>query len=182
MSRHWLYAIPAALLLAGGAFAAGDGAQKAANDFYKASLSVKSIHIDGIPPAKVRAKLTPYITPALDKALADADKAEDVHAKKTKNQEPPLVEGDLFSSTFEGVTTFHVGACETKGDAAICPVALTYKDSQDKSTSKWTDKLLLVRAGGAWKVDDLAYGGNWDFGNKGRLRDTLKWAVEEAAK
>ena len=179
MSRHWIVAVPALLLLASAASATDDGAQKAANDFYAASMSVKSIHIEGILPAKVRAKMTPYITPALDKLLADADKAEDIHAKKTKNEEPPLVEGDLFSSTFEGVSTYKVGACETKGDAATCPVALTYSDTQDKSTSKWTDKLLLVRSNGAWKVDDIAYGGTWDFGNKGKMTDALKAVIKE---
>ena len=181
MSRHWIAAIPALLLLASVASAADDGGQKAANDFYAASMSVKSIHIEGIPPAKVRAKLAPYITPALDKLLADADKAEGIHAKKTKNEEPPLVEGDLFSSTFEGVSTYKVGACETKGDAATCAVALTYSDPGDKSTSKWTDKLLLVRANGAWKVDDIAYGGTWDFGNKGKMTDTLKAVIKEGS-
>ena len=182
MSKHWIYGIVAALLLSGSTLAADDGAEKAANAFYKASMSVKSIHIDGIPGAKVRAKLTPYITPALDKLLADGDKAEGIHAKKTKNEEPPFVEGDLFSSNFEGVTTYKVGTCETKGDAATCLVALTYKDAREKKPFPWTDKLLLVHANGMWRVDDLAYGGTWDFGNKGKLSDTLKWAVEEAAK
>jgi hypothetical protein len=180
MSKHWIVAIPAMLLLAGAAYAADDSAQKAATDFYKASMSVKSIHIEGIPPAKVRAKLTPYITPTLDKLLADSDKAEDIHTKKTKNEEPPLVEGDLFSSTFEGVTTYKVGACETKADAATCPVDLTYSDAQDKSTSKWTDKLMLVRVNGEWRVDDIAYGGTWDLGNKGKLTEILKAAVKDA--
>jgi hypothetical protein len=181
MNKHRFLTIPAMLLLASGAVSAApdERAQKAATDFYKASLSVKSIHIEGMPPAKVRAKLTPYITPALDKLLADGDKAEDIHAKKTKNEEPPLVEGDLFSSTFEGVTTYKVGACDVKGDAATCPVALTYKDTQDKSTSKWTDKLLLLRANGEWRVDDIAYGATWDFGNKGKMTDTLKAIIKE---
>ena len=180
MSKPWIYGIAAAFLLSSGAFAADDGAQKAANDFYKASMSVKSIHIEGIPPAKVRAALTPYITPALDKALADGDAAEQAHTKKTKNEEPPFVEGDLFSSTFEGVTTYKVGACKTNADAATCPVALTYTDPS--GTSKWSDTLLLARANGEWRVDDIQYGATWEFGNKGKLRDTLKWVVEEAAK
>lgn len=182
MSRHWIYGIAAALLLSGSAFAADDGAEKAVNAFYKASLSMKSIHIDGIPGAKARAKLTPYITPALDKLLADGDEAEDIHTKKTKNQESPLVEGDLFSSNFEGVTAYKIGVCDVKGDAATCPADLTYKDPREKKPFKWTDKLLLVRANGAWRVDDLAYGSTWDFGNKGKLSDTLKWVAEEAAK
>ena len=178
MSRHWIAAIPALLLLASAASAADDGAQKAANDFYAASMSVKSIHIEGIPPAKVRAKLTPHITPALDKLLADADKTEQAHTKKTKNEEPPLVEGDLFSSTFEGVTTYKVGVCKTTADTAACPVALTYTDPS--GASKWSDALLLTRANGEWRVDDIQYGATWEFGNKGKMSDTLKAVVRQA--
>ena len=178
MSKHWVFAIPATLLLASAAGAANDGVQKAANDFYAASMSVKSIHIEGIPPAKVRATLTPHITPALDKLLADADAAEQAHTKKTKNEEPPFVEGDLFSSTFEGVTTYKVGACKTSTDTASCPVALTYSDPS--GTSKWSDTLLLARANGEWRVDDIQYGATWEFGNKGKMSDTLKAVVKEA--
>ena len=31
-----------------------------------------------------------------------------------------------------------------------------------------------------WRVDDIVYGGAWDFGNKGRLSDTLKAVVAES--
>jgi hypothetical protein len=43
--------------------------------------------------------------------------------------------------------------------------------------SNWTDTLLLVRTADGWKIDDIAYGGSWAFGNKGRLSDTLKQAI-----
>ena len=57
-------------------------------------------------------------------------------------------------------------------------MSLTYDDRKDKPLS-WTDTVYLVHSDAGWRVDDIAYGGTWDFGNKGRLTRTLKGAIEE---
>ncbi len=44
----------------------------------------------------------------------------------------------------------------------------------------WTDTLLLVNTPQGWRVDDIAYGGGFQFGNTGRLSDTLKTVTSEA--
>jgi len=59
-----------------------------------------------------------------------------------------------------------------------CAVTLTYDDRKDKPFS-WTDTVYLVRTQAGWRVDDIAYGGTWDFGNKGRLTRTLKNAIAD---
>jgi hypothetical protein len=38
---------------------------------------------------------------------------------------------------------------------------------------EWTDTVRLVREDGAWRIDDVAYGGQWDFANTGTLRESL---------
>src|ERR1700722_8187294 len=83
---------------------------------------------DGIPDAALRAKFEPFISPALDKLLADADAAEQRYVKATKNQAPPLVEGDLFTPNFEGATSLRIGGCATDARGGHCPVTLTYDD------------------------------------------------------
>ena len=49
---------------------------------------------------------------------------------------------------------------------------LTYQDKGQKPVS-WTDTIYLVNTPAGWRVDDIGYGGAWDFGNKGRLSQTL---------
>lgn len=139
---------------------------------------------DGIPDAGTRAKYEPFISPALDKLLADGDAAEDRYAKANKDS-PPLVEGDLFSPNFEGISAFKVGACTTDAKGGHCAVALHYADKHPRPQDKpvdWTDTVWLVKIPAGWRVDDIAYGGNWDFGNHGKLSDTLKSSIADAGK
>lgn len=182
MSRHFVLGIALALGLCGTTLAATASGtpEQAANAFYKAYMKSNK---DGIPDAKGRKKFTHYISAALDKLLADGDHAEDIHDKATKSQEPPLVEGDLFTSNFEGTTSFKVGACKGDDKTSQCPFALIYdvksKNPKD-SPAIWTDTVTLVKESGQWRVDDITYGATWDFGNKGTLRDLLKQVVLDA--
>jgi hypothetical protein len=168
-------------MLAAGAAPAQTGADvqalsKAASEFYGIYMTLHPS--DGIPDARTRARFATVVSPALDRMFDEGAAAEARYAEATKNQSPPLVEGDLFTPNFEGATAFKIGACQT--DAAgggRCAVTLTYDDRKDKPLV-WTDTVYLVRTAAGWRVDDIAYGGNWDFGNKGRLSDTLRSAIE----
>ena len=44
----------------------------------------------------------------------------------------------------------------------------------------WTDTLLLINTAAGWRVDDIAYGAGFQFGNTGKLTDTLKTVLREA--
>lgn len=136
---------------------------------------------DGIPDAALLARYGPYISPGLTDLLTRASVARQRFAQKVKDS-PPLIEGDLFSPNFEGITAFKVGACSADAKGAHCTVALHYTTknptAQDKPVD-WVDTIYLVDAGGSWRVDDIAFGGNWDFGNHGRLSDVLKSAISD---
>jgi hypothetical protein len=136
---------------------------------------------DGIPDAKRRAKLEPFISPALDRLLVDGAAAEAHFASVTKNMSPPLIEGDLFTSNFEGATAWHVGSCEVQAQAAHCPVNFGYRsnDKEDAKLVNWTDTIWLVRTTNGWRVDDIGYGATWAFGNKGRLKHVLQNAIRD---
>ena len=133
---------------------------------------------DGIPDANGRAKLAPFLSPALNKMLADGAAAEARFAAKIKNA-PPLIEGDLFSSMFEGATAWKLGACSTSGTAAHCPVSFTHAQPGRQPVT-WTDTLVLANTAAGWRVDDIAYGAGFQFGNTGKLTDTLKTVLREA--
>jgi hypothetical protein len=147
----------------------------AANAFYGV---YRTFHpSDGVPGASDRAKYEPFISPSLDTLLRQAGEAGARFAAVNKDS-PPLIEGDLFSSLFEGATSVNVGPCTPDGSARTgkCVAELVYADPRSKPAN-WTDTVLLVRTSDGWKVDDIIYGGSWAFGNKGRLSDTLKQAI-----
>ena len=135
----------------------------------------------GIPNAKARAKFEPFISPALDHLLIEAEAAEQRFAKVTKNMSPPLIEGDLFTSNFEGATSWSVGPCETEAAAARCKVAFGDRGGsmEDAKPVNWTDTIYLVRTSAGWRVDDVAYGAFWAFANTGRLTATLRSAIRD---
>jgi len=132
---------------------------------------------DGIPDGAGRARLQPFLSPALNKLLADAAAAQARFSAKIKNA-PPMLEGDLFTSMFEGASQWKLQACAVSGHQARCPVAFSHAGSNGK-TINWTDTLLLVNTQQGWRVDDIAYGGGFQFGNTGRLSDTLKTVTSE---
>ncbi|HUJ02954.1 MAG TPA: hypothetical protein VLW75_04895 [Rhizomicrobium sp.] len=147
------------------------------NDFYSAYMSAPH---DGIPDDAARDRFAPYITPALSQLLAAGDAAEARYAKETHNESPPIIEGDLFTSLFEGATAFKVGACKADDDRGRCAVFLTYDDKSAEPVH-WTDTAILERTQAGWRIDDIAYGGKWKFGNRGKLTETLKFALKIAA-
>jgi len=162
-------------VVAGRALAAGDetGMAAAANGFYAV---YQTFHpSDGVPSAADRARYAPFLSSALDKLLTDAGAAEARFAKANKDS-PPLIEGDLFSSMFEGATSVQVTACSGDGRSGHCAVKLEYAETAGKPTD-WTDTIYLVKTESGWRVDDIAYGASWAFGNKGRLTQTLKQTI-----
>ena len=158
---------------------ADDGAAMAgaANGFYTTYLSLP--RGGGIPDATARARLAPFLSPRLNQMLTLAAAAEARFQARNKNS-PPLIEGDLFSSLFEGVSSYSLGACTGDGKKARCTASLTHTEPKQKPVS-WNDTLLLVNTPSGWKVDDIAYAAGFSFGNSGNLTDTLKFVVSDAA-
>lgn len=133
---------------------------------------------DGIPDSAGRTRLAPFLSPGLNKLIADGAAAEARFAAQVKNS-PPLIEGDLFSSLFEGATGWKLADCSASGATGRCPVIFTHADAGHPAVT-WTDTLLLVNTPQGWRVDDIAYGGGFQFGNTGKLTDTLRTVLSQA--
>lgn len=147
-----------------------------AADFYRAYLRS---HPLGVPNARVRQQLTPFLSTGLLGLIQEADRAETRYAEATRRENPPLIEGNIFTSLFEGATQYKVGMCEEQGDGmAMCEVELTYRVA-DEGETHWSDTVVLVREDRRYRVDDVIYGGSWAFSNMGRLSDILNSAVAE---
>jgi hypothetical protein len=169
------------LLLASSAPAlAADDPAAAANAFYAV---YKDHHAQGgIPDATERLRYSPVLSPRLNKQLAAADLAQGRLTAKVKNAVPPMLEGDIFSSLFEGATSWKVGVCQADTKTARCPVALSYApppspNSKAPKPANWNDTVLLVNTPQGWKVDDVIYDAGFAFGNTGRLSSMLQMVI-----
>lgn len=167
------------LLTAAPALAAGDPAA-AVNAFYDVYTG-QHAQGEGIPDATVRLRLRPVLSPRLNKQLADAASAQARLTAKVKNAVPPVLEGDIFSSLFEGASAWKVGACQTGAKTASCSVALSYAPppaaGAKAKPASWTDTVLLVNTPQGWKVDDVVYDAGFAFGNTGRLSGMLAMVI-----
>lgn len=157
---------------------AGDTPESTVTGFYNAYIKLKT---RGIPQAKDLAEYKPYITPELAALLKSADEAEIKYKADTKGEVPPLVEGDIFTSLFEGADSFKILSCEVKGDKASCPVEFKNTNPGDGKTFTWKDSAVLEKGKSGWLVSDVEYKGDWDFAVKGNMTGMLKGVIKEAA-
>jgi len=175
-----LLAAPGAAAAQAPASSASSDPASAVNAFYTV-YSGQHAQGRGIPDATVRLRLQPVLSPRLNKQLAAAAVAQARLTAKVKNAVPPMLEGDIFSSLFEGATAWKVGACQQKDKAATCSVSLSYVPpptaGQKAKPANWTDTVVLVATPQGWKVDDVAYDAGFAFGNTGRLSGMLNMVI-----
>jgi hypothetical protein len=154
----------------------------AVNAFYSVYDSQRA-QGGGIPDATVRLRFFPVLSPRLNRQLADAAAAQAHLSAKVKNAVPPVLEGDIFSSLFEGATSWKMGVCKTVAKTASCSVELTYvappppPGRQPQKPTNWNDTVLLVNTQQGWKVDDVVYDAGFAFGNTGRLSEMLATVI-----
>jgi hypothetical protein len=160
---------------------AADDPATAANEFYAV---YKGQPAGGIPDATGRLRYSAVLSPRLNKQLTAAAAAQARLTAKVRNAVPPMLEGDIFSSLFEGATAWKIGACQVegnKGDGKIarCPVALTYTPppAPKAKPANWNDTVVVVNTPQGWKVDDVIYDAGFAFGNTGRLSSMLQMVV-----
>lgn len=173
-------ALLALLLSAVPALAAADAAG-AVDDFYAVYKSQQR-NGGGIPDATARARYQAVLSPRLNKQMADAALAQARLTAKVKNAVPPMLEGDIFTSLFEGATGWKLNQCQGDARQARCSVTLTHTPlalpgQKAEKPVTWTDAVIVVATPQGWKVDDIAYDANFAFGNTGRLSGMLQMVV-----
>jgi hypothetical protein len=140
--------------------------------FYRFVIGMKT---DGIPSKGNIQKLSPLISAKFQERLLKALAAEDRHSKEAAEPEPPLVEGSLFFSLFEGADRIGAISREKTDLQTTYLVELEYGDPKNpKQFVKWKDRAILIQENGKWVMDDLELLGNWEFGFKGKLSDLLE--------
>jgi hypothetical protein len=147
--------------------------KEAAEVFY---TELRRLGLHSLPTVEGWAPLAPRATEELSSAITRAQKEQAEFKKKSPDEKPPWVDGDLFSSLFEGPQTSIVGPATVTGDSA--EVAVTCTRTEGGDTIQWTDFLILKKTAKGWLIDDLRYGGKWDFAATGTLRQSLATSPE----
>jgi len=180
VSRRWPIAI---LVVAAGATPAAAvaspvGPAARVEAFLAAYASTGS---SGLPDAAQLDRLRPYLAPRLARLLADARAAQARYAAAHPGDKPPLIEGDLFSSLFEGPQRFRAVESGNDKDGRDW-VLIEFRRADPRAGQPdfvWHDRYWLARAasGAGPAIDDVEYLGQWDFANKGTLSDALRQAA-----
>ena len=125
----------------------------------------------GLPDENEMKAYRAFLCPTLAAAMDAARVRQKLYIDEHPDDKPPLVEGDLFSSLFEGTEGVTPNGTEVQGDAARVTLSMRYGEG-DQAT-RWKDVVVLGKDGGSWCIDDVEYRGNWPFANKGKLSTTL---------
>jgi len=145
------------------------------SSFYRIHLQN---HAPGLPSTDELKQFEPLLSHALYALLTETAAADARYHAAQGSQAAPLIEGDLFTSLYEGATSFAVQSCDSDAQRASCQVALRYqKEGADES---WNDKILLVKEGQQWRIDDIEFIGNDQSSQREYLSDTLADTIKEA--
>jgi hypothetical protein len=141
----------------------------------------QSMKFSGLPNAEDAKILSTFLSVKLNKQIQKAWIAQQKFKSKYPDEKPPLVEGDLFSSLFEGATSFEIMGTKIKLNNA--DVAVKFKNvspAENNNPVEWTDNYKLIKNKNGWFIDDLKYQGKWDFAPKGLLSKTLNETIKDA--
>jgi len=154
----------------GGACPAATTPEGAVCGFYTRYLEVRPA---GVPTTEQQAALAPWLSDRLEARLDDARRVQHQFRVQNPGEKPPLVDGCLFASLFEGPTSFAVGTAATGTGIMRVPVQFRYGNDVT-----WQDVIVVKREGAAYVIDDIEFAGAGPFNPPGRLSDALDRAGE----
>jgi hypothetical protein len=135
----------------------------------------------GTPSVDELEQLAPYISQELRELLEEALLKHNKIASRTVQQRRTFSEGDLFSSLFDGPTSFTAAAIEKRaGDEHVVSVKLT--SGKQLPALSWTDKVTVIRENGHYVVADIEYTNHWAFGSNTQLVSSLRSAMSNRSR
>ncbi len=130
--------------------------------------------IEGVPTAAQQDAIAPIMSARLLALIADARAKSEALARQHPDEKPPLVEGCLFASLFEGPKGFEIVRSERLSDGAIKIVVHFW---YERGSAEWDDAVVVVRDGDRFVIDDVLLSGAGEFNPPGKLSEIL--AVRE---
>jgi hypothetical protein len=140
-------------------------------NFYSQLLKLK---VSGLPDDSELKYLSYYLSPRLLEQIQNAQKYQEKFKKENPEEKPPLIEGALFSSLFEGISEFQIGKVEPLENGYKVFVHFSYTDpSLSHEITKWQDAVTLKNQDGHFVIEDVEYLGNWPFKPGNKLSEVL---------
>jgi hypothetical protein len=143
---------------------------------------IKGFTGEGIPTNNEINSLRALLSIDFIDVLRSARQKEIIYGKKSDAPVPPLIEGNIFTSSFEGYTS--LGKIrQDNANAHRFTIEFTYLDStkrhasEQKGESKpfvWTDRVIVKYEKNHWVIDDIELMGKSEFGLHGSLKKLLK--------
>lgn len=149
--------------------AAAQDATEVADNFY---ATLRDLNVRGLPDKDQLKELTPFLSSQIVATIKRNQKTQAAFIEKHPDEKPPWVEGDLFSSLFEGPTSYQIGNTRTKGSTREVDIYLHHVSESDKV--KWTDTVVLKKFGDKWLVTNIIFKGKWQFKTGSSLLNALK--------
>jgi hypothetical protein len=136
--------------------------------------------VDGAPTPSQLTEIAPLLSTELHDLLRDANALREADQKQAPDEKPSFAEGDLFTSLFEGPSTFKAMR-DTAGPNGQYVVWMEFTLSGGSQPLTWSDRVLHGTENDRLVVRDVLYDGNWPFANKGTLLASLKAALRSPA-
>ena len=137
-----------ALILTASAMAADPAA--AVREFY---TFYGTQRVSGLPDTAQMSRLAPYLSGAMTGAIRKASAEQTRCMKAHSSEKPPWIEGDLFTSTFEGFTRIVSVAMKPGVPGQV--VIAEFEYTENRQTVKWKDEVTVISASGRWVIDDI---------------------------
>ena len=136
--------------------------------FYKKH---SALHPSGAPTPQQLQAMAPFLSQHLQALLERAWQRHQNDVAKAPDAKPAFADGDLFTSLFEGPTSFAVAGTETLVHEYAVTVRFTHKSGAEQTV--WKDVVRLANKQGRLVIVDIEYGGDWAFAAKGTLVSAL---------
>lgn len=151
-----------ALLLLDAAVHAGDGPRDVVERFYTQHVADRP---SGLPDGDQLKRVAPFFSERLNALIVNALKYRDEMIARDPEGKPPHVDGDEFTSVFEGPRAFEIVSVQGNH--------VRVRFTSDPSIT-WEDTIVVKQEHGRWVIDDILFSGSGEFNPPGRLSDGLE--------
>ena len=105
--------------------------------------------------------LTADLVSEIDAAISKEKKeAQKIVTSAYPTDKLDMIEGDIFTSLYDGYTSYKIGDIKLEPDKDIVLVGFIYQEKNPKYKNElWVDEVVLVREHG-WKIDNVLYKGH----------------------
>lgn len=125
----------------------------------------------GLPTKGQAAHLAPFLDDSLDRLIARAQVIRDSEMVTHIGDKPSWADGDLFTSLFEGPTSFYA---MTPIMGKVVKVPVRFERNDGGRSTIWIDTAIVIPRDTSWVIGDIIFGGTWPMAAKGTLKERLQ--------